>query len=175
MNNQWKRRILCDAPFQVLTYLRPFPVPLLVPALLLVPVERLSLELPTRLELPVPLVLLLLVELFTRLPELVLPVRELELVVVPLGRLVLLGRLTLPLLPVRPLLLPLPEGVLGLTLLLEPPLLGALVTEPIEVPLLALPWLMLPPLAFGLTVAVGAGASLLGFSSGLLFQSWVAG
>ena len=164
MNNQWKRRILCDAPFQVLTYLQPFPVPLLVPALLLVPVERLPLELPTRLELPVPLVLLLLLELFTRLPELVLPVRGLELVVVPLGRLVLLGRLTLPLLPVRPLLLPLPEGVLG-----------ALVTEPIEVPLLALPWLMLPPLAFGLTVAVGAGASLLGFGSGLLFQSWVAG
>jgi len=138
-----------------------------VPALLLVPVERLSLELPTRLELLVPLVLLLLVELFTRLPELVLPVSELELVVVPLGRLVLLGRLTLPLLPVRPLLLPLPEGTLGLTLLLEPPLFG--VDE------LLLPWLMLPPLAFGLTVAVGAGALLLGFGSGLLFQSWMAG
>lgn len=150
--------------FRFFSYLLPFPV---LPELeLLEPLELLE-ELPLLEALPVALGRLLLLELFTRLLELVLLVRGLALVVVALGRLLLLGRLTLPLFPVRPLLLPLPEGTLGLTLLLDPPLLVA--------DGLLLPWLMLPPLAFGLTVAVGAGVLLLGLGSGLLFHSWVAG
>ena len=90
-------------------------VPLL--RLLLEPLTLL-LELPLRPELLFPLGRSLL---FGRL-TLLLPLRPL---LEPLGRLLLFGRLTLLLLPVRPLLLRLPEGLFGLTLLFEPPLLGA--------------------------------------------------
>ena len=135
---------------------------------------RLTLLLPLRLLaelLVVPLGRLLL-ELFpTRLLELLLPVRPVvELLLVPLGRLLEFGRPTLlPLFGVLPLLDPLLLGLLGFTL---PPLLFGAGGLP---PLWLLPLLMLPPLAFGLTVAVGAGVLLLGFGSGLLFHSCVAG
>ena len=114
------------------------------------------------LELLVPLERLLLLELFTRLLEL-LPERVLELLV-PLGRLLLFELFTLlfellPLLPVRPLELPLlifgrvlvpplpmrpldePPLLTFGRLLSELPLLGAggllpLLVEPVEVPLL---------------------------------------
>ena len=133
--------------------------------------ELLRLTLP--LELPlVPLLLEL--ELFGRLTPL-LPVRLLEeLLLVPLGRLLLLGRFTLLLVPLEgrlvpllePLLLgrltlPLFEGVLPLPVfsvlgLTELPLFGA---GGLLLPLLWwLPELMLPASAFGLTVALGAGS-----------------
>ena len=126
---------------------------------------RLTLLLPLRL-------LAELLEVFpTRLLELLLPVRPVvELLLVPLGRLLEFGRPTLlPLFGVLPLLDPLLLGLLGFTL---PPLLFGAGGLP---PLWLLPLLMLPPLAFGLTVAVGAGVLLLGLGSGLLFHSWVAG
>ena len=171
-----------------LSYLRPLPEPLrlllelelLVELLLeeLVPLLRvLLLELLTLpLELPlVPLLRVLLLELFTLL---------LELPLLPLGRLLLFElfmRLLELLLPVRPLelllvpllelpTLPLPLLTFG-RLLSELPLLA----EPADVPLLKLPELMLPPLGLGLTVALGAAPFSLGFGSGLLFHSWLAG
>lgn len=125
---------------------------------------------------------LLLLELFTRLLEPLFPVRPFELLLVPLGRLLLLELLTrplllLPLLPVE--LLPLLTRPL-LLLPLDEPLLLAFARE--ELPplfgageLLLFPELMLPALGFGFTVAEGAGSLLLGFGSGLLFHSWVAG
>ena len=118
---------------ELLPPLRPVEVPLLL---------ELLLELPTRLEpllllrvpelllelLFVPLGRLLLLELFpTRLLELpLLPVRPVEVpLLVPEGRLLLFGRLTLlPFEGVRPLL-ELPLLPLGFTLLLLPLLFGA--------------------------------------------------
>ena len=73
-----------------------------------------------------------------------------------------------------PLPLEVPGRVLVLELLLTRPLeelvllLPLLVTELVEDPLLLLPELMLPPLALGLTVAVGAGAGALLAAGGLL-------
>lgn len=133
--------------------LRLFELELLVLDELLAPVVRLLLEL-LRLTLPLelPLVPLLLeLELFGRLTPL-LPVRPFEeLLLVPPGRLLLLGRLTVPLLEG---VLPLPElSLLGLTELLLFGAGGLLLP-----PLWLLPELMLPPLAFGLTVALGAGS-----------------
>ena len=71
--------------------------------------------------------------------------------------------------PLEPLTRPL-ELLLEVLPLFEPPLLGvgAGVLLP---PLLLLPELMLPPLTFGLTVAVGA---VLLFADEL-FSGWVAG
>lgn len=129
---------------------------LLTDELVEVPLLRRLLEpLPTRLPLlPVaePVATLLgrelLFELFTRL---LLPLAEP--VEVPLGRLV-----EPELLPMRLLLDPLP------------------LTEPVEAPLWLLPELMLPPLALGRTVALGAFSLLLGAAGGLLFTlGWVAG
>lgn len=148
----------------------------------LLPLLLLELE-----EVLVPVRGVLLFELFTRPLELLLPVRPFVLLFVPLGRLLLFGRFTLLLLPLEgrdvPLLLPLLFGRLTLplslpvrplfgrfTLLLEPPLLDA---GGLLLPLL--PELMLPPSAFGLTVALGAGSAGLG-AGGVLFHSlWVAG
>ena len=132
---------------------------MLEPLVELLPLLLLELE-----EVLVPVRGVLLFELFTRPLELLLPVRPFVLLFVPLGRLLLFGRLTLPLsLPVRPLF-----G--RFTLLLEPPLLDA---GGLLLPLL--PELMLPPSAFGLTVALGAGSAGLG-AGGVLFHSlWVAG
>lgn len=164
--------------FEVLLELRVEAEPLEVPLL------RVLLELlPTRLVLlVVPLGRLLLLELFTRLLVLLLPVRPL--LVVPLGRLVeaepveapLLMRLLELLLGVRPLGAALlgvrpvdvPSLILGRVLLVGRLLLiEPLLTVPALLPVLALllPELMLLPLplAFGRTVAVGAGSLLLGF------------
>lgn len=137
------------------------------------------------LELPLAVRVLLLEPELLRL-TLLLPLRPLdELLVVPLGRLLLelfptrlleLGRPTLlPLLGVLPLLAPLLLGLSGLTL----PLLFGAGGLP---PLWLLPWLMLPPSGLGLTVALGASLPLgLGISpppSGLgpwPSLKWVAG
>ena len=71
--------------------------------------------------------------------------------------------------PLEPLTRPL-ELLLEVLPLFEPPLLG--VGAGVLLPLLLLlPELMLPPLTFGLTVAVGAA---LLFADGL-FSGWVAG
>lgn len=107
---------------------------------------------------------------------LLLPVRPLELVpllgrLTPLLVLVPLGRLRLPLELLLPfeLLLPL-EGVLPLLVL------GAGVGAGGLLPLLWLPpELMLPPLAFGLTVAVGAGVLGAGSLGAGGVTLWVAG
>lgn len=155
----------------------------LVPALLLLELElellRLELELllPLRLVEPdeVPLLLELLLEPPTRLDPLLL-LRELELLLellfVPLGRLLLLELfptrlLELPLLPVRPVEVPLLLLLGRLTLLpfegvrplLELPLLPLGFTS-LLLPLFGaggllvlLPWLMLPAFSLGLTVA----------------------
>ena len=106
-------------------YLRPELEPLRV----LLELEELLVELLPRLELLVPLGRLLLLELFTRLLEL-LPERVLELLV-PLGRLLLFELFTLlfellPLLPVRPFELPL----LIFGRVLVPPLLMRPLDEP---------------------------------------------
>ena len=152
------------------------PLPEELVPLLRVLLEPLFTRLPLELLLPVrPLEELeLLLELLTRvLPELLLPVRpleELELLLEPL-----LTRL-LPLLPVRPLLLvpvlpefvvplltrPLLLPVLPVLPLLEPlsllmrPLLEPLLTGAGGLFPLLWPELMLPALALGLTVALGA-------------------
>ena len=136
---------------------------LLLDALLLVPTER-----------------LLLLELLARLLELLFPVRPLELLPFPLGRLLelltrpLLLLLPLELLPLftRPLLLlPLDEPLL-LTFAREelPPLFGA-------GGVLLLPELMLPGLGFGLTVALGASllSLVLGAGGGVPSLKWLAG
>lgn len=173
------------------TYLRLAPEPLrlleLEPLLellrldeLLVPAERLLLELLLVLLEPAPRVvpLLLPLERLGRLTLLSLVVGRVE---VPL--LLELGRLT-PLLPVRPLepllfgrptpllLLELPgrltlplelpfDGVLPPLGFTEPPLLGV-GAGGLLFPLWLLPELMLPPSVFGLTVALGAAPPLLG-------------
>lgn len=156
----------------------------LLELLVLDPLLRLLLEpLPTLLlELGVPLLELLLGR-FTPL----LPVRPLEeLLLVPLGRVVLLGRLTLPLelllgreVPLLELLLgrlteplPLLEGVLplsGFTLGVSLPGPGAGLAG-------VLPWCpdMLPASGFGLTVALGAGSPPPLCGAGGV-TSWVAG
>lgn len=158
----------------------PVEVPLL--RVLLEPLTRLlpELEVPERLLLELPelgrLTLLLLVVGRVEGPlslelgrlTLLLPVRPLELVpllgrLTPLLVLVPLGRLRLPL----ELLLPL-EGVL--------PLLGAGVGAGGLLPLLWWPpELMLPPLGFGLTVAVGAGVLGAGSLVAGGVTLWVAG
>ena len=144
----------------------------------LVPLERvLLLELLARL-LPLLLVLverlLLELELFTRLLELLVPllvrlVLELPLLTRLLPLLLVLVRLELLLLITGRVLVPV--SVRPLVVLLTRPFELELFTrlpavEPVEVPLLLgttvleelLPELMLPPLALGLTVALGAGS-----------------
>ena len=158
-----------------LVYLRPELEPLRV----LLELEELSLELFLLLVLVV-----LLLELPTLLELLVLLGRLTLLLELPAGREVLVfGRLLTELLPVLPLAEPLVEELLPGRLTLLPLLffgrrlsleLLPLLDEPVEVPPLL--WLMLPALAFGLTVAEGAGSWLLGFGGGgVLFQSWMAG
>ena len=175
------------------SYLRPEPEPLRVELLEVaepveVPLLRVLLDpLLTRLLLlelellvvaepvEVPLGRELLLEPFTRLLGLLLPVRPVaEPVEAPLPTLLLLD----PVLPVR-LLLPLAEPVeVPLGRLVEPELLPTRLlldplplTEPVEEPLWLLPELMLPPLALGRTVALGADSLLLGVAGGLLFPS----
>lgn len=152
--------LLLELELELLLALR---APLLEPVLELL---RLTLLLPLRL-FDEPLVLPL-----GRLLLELLPTRLLELLV-PLGRLLVFGRLTLlPLLGVLPLPDPLPLGLglSGLTLL--PLLFGADALLP---PLLLLPPLMLPALGFGLTVAEGATSLLSGFGVGSVHALWLVG
>lgn len=179
------------------SYLRPEPEPLQVELLEVaepveVPLPRVLLEpLLTRLLLELELLVVaepvevplgreLLLEPFTWLLGLLLPVRPVAgPVEAPLPTLLLLD----PMLPVRPLL-PVAEPVeVPLGRLVEPELLPTRLlldplplTEPVEAPLWLLPELMLPPLALGRTVALGAVSLLLGAAGGLAFTSgWVAG
>ena len=152
------------------SYLRPLalePLVLLLallalePLLVAEPVEALLLfELELLLVVAAGRLLLELVESLTLPLELLLPVRPLVLLLV-----VAAGRLLLEL--VEPLTLP-----LELLLPVRPLELLPVVAEPVEAPLLLLPELMLPPLALGRTVAVGASVlPLLGAGA----TSWLPG
>lgn len=185
----------------VLYYLRPLPDAEFVEALLRLPLELLELlvELLPLLLLDelVPLLRVLLFELFARLLELPLvPLLRLlllelftlplELPLVPLGRLLLFEPFTRPLVaepveapllvfgrvltlfPVRPLALPLLVRPLSLLTLGRSLLFPLFGTT--ALPLVLLPELMLPPLGLGLTVALGAGSLPLGLGSGLSLQ-----